>query len=93
MTTSKGNLDTVYPAMLIILNNVAPHIKHISPSACSKVIQLFSSMSAPSFLLANESNHILLASLLDFINAVLEHGFKGTSLENSTVDLFRLTLC
>ncbi|KAJ5381871.1 Nuclear pore complex component [Penicillium cataractarum] len=75
MTTSKGNLDTVYPALLIILNNVAPHIKHMSPSACSKVIQLFSSMSAPSFLLANETNHTLLASLLDFINAVLEHGF------------------
>ncbi|KAF3396112.1 Ubp5-interacting protein [Penicillium rolfsii] len=75
MTTSKGNLDTVYPALLIILTNVAPHVKHISPSACSKVIQLFSSMSAPSFLLANETNHTLLASLLDFINAVLEHGF------------------
>ncbi|KAJ5907090.1 uncharacterized protein N7473_004006 [Penicillium subrubescens] len=75
MTTSKGNLDTVYPALLIILTNVAPHIKHISPSACSKVIQLFSSMSAPSFLLANETNHTLLASLLDVINAVLEHGF------------------
>lgn len=75
MTTSKGKLDTVYPALLMILNNVAPYIKHISPSACSKLIQLFSSMSAPSFLLANETNHTLLASLLDFINAILEHNF------------------
>ena len=77
MTTSKGNLDTVYPAMLIILNNVAPYIEHISPSACSKIIQLFSSMSSPSFLLANETNHTLLASLLDFINIILEHKFTG----------------
>lgn len=77
MTTSKGNLDTVYPPLLIILNNIAPYIEHISPSACSKVIQLFSSMSAPSFLLANESNHTLLASLLDFINIILEHKFIG----------------
>ncbi|KAJ5794668.1 hypothetical protein N7457_001267 [Penicillium paradoxum] len=75
MTTSKGNLDTVYPALLIILNNIAPYIERISPSACSKVIQLFSSMSAPSFLLANETNHTLLASLLDFINIILEHKF------------------
>ncbi|KAK4868141.1 hypothetical protein LT330_007339 [Penicillium expansum] len=75
MTTSKGNLDTVYPTLLIILNNIAPYIERISPSACSKVIQLFSSMSAPSFLLANETNHTLLASLLDFINIVLEHKF------------------
>jgi hypothetical protein len=77
MTTSKGNLDTVYPALLIILNNIAPYIERISPSACSKVIQLFTSMSSPSFLLANESNHTLLASLLDFINIMLEHKFTG----------------
>lgn len=32
-------------------------------------------MSAPSFLLANETNHTLLASLLDFINAIIEHNF------------------
>ncbi|KAJ5089124.1 hypothetical protein N7532_007808 [Penicillium argentinense] len=75
MTTSKGNLDTVYPSLLIILNNIAPHIQHVSPSASSKIIQLFSSMSAPSFLLANETNHSLLASLLDFINAILEYKF------------------
>ncbi|KAJ5716507.1 hypothetical protein N7493_008418 [Penicillium malachiteum] len=75
MATSKGNLDTVYPALLIILNNIAPYVQHMSAGACSKVIQLFSSMSAPSFLLANETNHTLLASLLDFINAILEHNF------------------
>lgn len=79
MTTSKGNLDTVYPALLIILNNLAPYIEHISPSACSKVIQLFTSMSSPSFLLANETNHTLLASLLDFINIIVEHKFTGKS--------------
>lgn len=77
MATSKGKLDTVYPALLMILNNLAPHIKRISPSASSKVIQLFSSMATPSFLLANETNHTLLASLLDFINAILEHNFTG----------------
>lgn len=77
MTTSKGNLDTVYPALLIILTNIAPYVQHISPSACSKVIQFFSSMSAPSFLLANETNHTLLASFLDFMNSILEHNFTG----------------
>ncbi|KAK9856901.1 hypothetical protein MYU51_021323 [Penicillium brevicompactum] len=75
ITTSKGNLDTVYPALLIILSNIAPYIEHTSAGACSKVIQLFSAMSAPSFLLANETNHTLLASLLDFINIVIEHKF------------------
>lgn len=77
MTTNKGKLDTAYPALLMTLINVAPHIKHISPAACSKVIQLVTSMSAPSFLLANETNHTLLALVLDFINAILEHNFTG----------------
>ncbi|KAJ5223414.1 hypothetical protein N7468_007956 [Penicillium chermesinum] len=75
MTTSKGNLDTVYPALLIILTNIAPYVQNMSSTACSKVIQLFSSMSSPSFLLANETNHTLLASFLDFINAILEYNF------------------
>ncbi|KAJ6130765.1 hypothetical protein N7512_003545 [Penicillium capsulatum] len=75
IASSKGKLDTIYPALFMILNNIAPYVTNISPGACSKVIQLFSSMSAPSFLLANESNHTLLASLLDFINVIIEHNF------------------
>ncbi|KAL2220201.1 proteins containing regions of low-complexity [Thermoascus aurantiacus ATCC 26904] len=75
MTTSKGKLDAVYPALLAIINNIAAYAEHLSPTTCSKILQLFASMSAPSFLLANETNHNLLSSLLEFINAVLEHQF------------------
>lgn len=75
MTTSKGKLDAVYPALLAILNNIAPYVEHLSSVTCARILQLFSSMSAPSFLLANETNHTLLASLLDFINSVLEYRF------------------
>lgn len=77
MTTSKGNLTAVYPALLAIINNVAPYIEHLSPGGCSKILQLFSSMAAPSFLLANETNHTLLSSLLESINAILEHQFTS----------------
>jgi hypothetical protein len=42
-------------------------------------------MSAPSFLLANETNHALLFSLLNFINAILEHQF--TSMLSSLLSL------
>lgn len=77
MTTSKGKLDAVYPALLAIINNIAAYAEHLSPTACSKILQLFASMSAPSFLLANETNHTLLSSLLEFINAVLEHQFTS----------------
>ncbi|KAN0078733.1 High-temperature-induced dauer-formation domain containing protein [Elaphomyces granulatus] len=80
ITTSNGRLDAVYPALLAILNNIAAYTEGLSATTCSKVLQLFSSMSAPSFLLANETNHALLFSLLNFINAILEHQFTKNSL-------------
>ncbi|KAL4902394.1 hypothetical protein BDW74DRAFT_63428 [Aspergillus multicolor] len=76
ITTSKGNLTAVYPALLAVINNIAPYVENLTAETCSKVLQLFTSMSAPSFLLANESNHALLASVLESINAILEHQFK-----------------
>ncbi|EYE98481.1 Hid1 family protein [Aspergillus ruber CBS 135680] len=77
IATSKGMLNAVYPALLAITNNIAPYVEHLSPGACSKILQLFSSMSTPSFLLANETNHNLLASILESINSILEHQFSN----------------
>ncbi|PYH80206.1 high-temperature-induced dauer-formation protein [Aspergillus uvarum CBS 121591] len=77
ITASKGQLTAVYPALLAIINNIAAHVEHLSPASCSKLLQLFSSMSAPSFLLANETNHVLLASVLESINSILEHQFTN----------------
>ncbi|KAB8218307.1 high-temperature-induced dauer-formation protein-domain-containing protein [Aspergillus novoparasiticus] len=79
ITGSKGKLTAVYPALLAIINNIAAYVENLSPAACSKLLQLFSSMSAPSFLLANETNHVLLSSVLESINALLEHQFTRNS--------------
>jgi hypothetical protein len=43
----------------------------------AKMMQLFNSMSSPSFLLANDTNHTLLRSLLESMNSILEHQFKS----------------
>ncbi|KAL4926058.1 Hid1 family protein [Aspergillus undulatus] len=75
ITKSKGNLTAVYPALLAVINNIAPYVENLVAETCAKVLQLFTSMSAPSFLLANETNHALLASILESINAILEHKF------------------
>ncbi|OJD19226.1 hypothetical protein AJ78_00839 [Emergomyces pasteurianus Ep9510] len=80
LTTSKGKLDAVYPALLAIINNIGAYCEHLSATTCSKIIQLFVSMSSPSFLLANDSNHILLHSLLEFANSVLEHQYSKNAL-------------
>lgn len=75
MTSSKGKLDAVYPALMAILKNIGPYVEKLSSTACSKILQLFASMSSPSFLLANETNNYLLSALLEFMNVVLEHQF------------------
>ena len=77
ITTSQGKLSAIYPALLAIINNIAAYLEGISLASSSKLMQLFSSMSSPSFLLANETNHDLLRSLLESINAIVEHQYKS----------------
>ncbi|KAK0637783.1 Ubp5-interacting protein [Lasiodiplodia hormozganensis] len=77
LTTRKGKLDAVYPALLAIVNNVAAYVQNLGRATSSKLIQLFISMSSPSFLLANESNHSLLHSLLEALNAIIEHQYPA----------------
>lgn len=45
-------------------------------------------MSAPSFLLANESNHMLLQSLLESMNAIIEHQYASQYDWSSILVLF-----
>ncbi|KAH7152205.1 high-temperature-induced dauer-formation protein-domain-containing protein [Dactylonectria estremocensis] len=75
ITTSQGKLTAIYPALLAVINNIAPYLEGLSSSSSSKLLQLFSSMSAPSFLLANDSNHNLLHSLLESISSIIENKY------------------
>lgn len=77
MTTSKGQMNTLFPSLLAILNNMGPYITNLSVPACRKIHMLLVQMSSPRFLIANETNHLLLQSLLQFINAILEHQFDS----------------
>lgn len=77
ITTSKGKLDAIYPALLAIINNIAAYVQNLGRATSSKLLSLFTSMSAPSFLFANENNHVLLGSLLEAINTMLEHQYQS----------------
>jgi hypothetical protein len=77
ITTSQSKLTAIYPALLAVINNVAPSLEHVSPVTSSRFMQLFNSMSSPSFLLANDSNHDLLKALLESINSIVEHQYKS----------------
>ncbi|CRK22139.1 hypothetical protein BN1723_012592 [Verticillium longisporum] len=79
ITTSQGKLTAIYPALLAVINNIAAHLEGISHITASKLLQLFSSMSSPSFLLANDTNQALLRSLLESINSIIEHQYKNVT--------------
>ncbi|KAM3523449.1 hypothetical protein MY4038_008186 [Beauveria bassiana] len=76
ITTSQGGLTAIYPALLAIINNIAPYVENLSASGSSQLMHLFVLMSSPSFLLANETNHPLLRSLLESISTIIEHKYK-----------------
>ncbi|KIW68334.1 hypothetical protein PV04_04287 [Phialophora macrospora] len=79
ITGSKGKLDAIYPALLAIINNMAAYVQHLSLAASTRLVQLLTSMSTPSFLLANETNHVLLQALLESINSMVEHQYEANA--------------
>ncbi|KAK1760789.1 high-temperature-induced dauer-formation protein-domain-containing protein [Echria macrotheca] len=76
ITKSQGKLTAIYPALLAVINNISAYLEGLSAATCLKIMQLFNSMSSPSFLLANETNHDLLRSLLEAMNAIIEHQYQ-----------------
>lgn len=92
ITTSQGKLTAVYPALLAVINNIAAYIENLSAAASSKLLQLFTSMSSPSFLLANDSNHDLLRALLEAMNSIIEHKYKSTQNLLSSLELVQSLL-
>ncbi|OAG41845.1 hypothetical protein AYO21_03848 [Fonsecaea monophora] len=79
ITGSKGKLEAIYPALLAIINNMAAYVQHLSLAASTRLVQLLVSMSSPSFLLANESNHVLLRALLESITTMIEHQYASNA--------------
>ncbi|KAG0361486.1 hypothetical protein BG005_008218 [Podila minutissima] len=71
IATTKRALRSLYPALISTLANVSPHLKNISSLASGRLMQLTTSFASPSFLLAEESNHGLLGSLLDTVCSIL----------------------
>lgn len=78
LTTTKGRLESIYPALLAIVVNIAPFVRDLQRATSSRLLDLFVTMSSPKFLLANETNHTLLLSLLEALNAILDHQYEGT---------------
>ena len=70
-------MDAIFPALFATINNVAAYLEDLSAQASSRLLHLYTTMSAPSFLLANETNYTLLQSLLESMNAIIEHQYSS----------------
>ncbi|KAI7892721.1 high-temperature-induced dauer-formation protein-domain-containing protein [Mucor mucedo] len=77
IATSRGTLSTLYPAFIKIITNISPYLKNLSALTSNKLVSLFSSMSAPGFLLADESNHHLIEYLLEALNNTIQFQFSN----------------
>ncbi|KAI9026658.1 high-temperature-induced dauer-formation protein-domain-containing protein [Phycomyces nitens] len=75
IATTRGTLSTLYPALVLTISNVSPYLKNLSVISSSKLVGLFSSISAPGFLLADESNYRLLSYLIEAFNNIIQYQF------------------
>ncbi|CAG8556077.1 1200_t:CDS:10 [Paraglomus brasilianum] len=76
VTTTHGSLSLIYPALIITISNVSPYLKNLSVLSSNKLVQLFSSFTTPSFLLAEEGNHLLAAYILEAFNNIIQYQFS-----------------
>ncbi len=67
----------MYPALFNNIKNVAPYAKNLQRATSSKLMKLFEMLSAPSFCLKNDTNHVILKSLLEAFNAILDNHYRG----------------
>ncbi|GAA5806668.1 hypothetical protein MFLAVUS_000016 [Mucor flavus] len=77
IASSRGTLSTLYPALIKTITNISPYLKSLSTLTSSRLISLFNSMSAPGFLLADESNHYLIEYLLEALNNIIQFQFSN----------------
>ncbi|KAK0503006.1 high-temperature-induced dauer-formation protein-domain-containing protein [Armillaria luteobubalina] len=73
VATTSGSLNSLYPALIITLSNLAPYFKNLSVTSSARLIQLFTSFSNPLFLLADEGHPRLLFFMLEVFNYVILH--------------------
>nr|GAT61257.1 predicted protein [Mycena chlorophos] len=76
VATTSGQLNSLYPALIIALSNSAPYFKSITVTASTRLIQLFTSFSNPLFLLSDEGHPRLLFFMLEIFNAVILHNLR-----------------
>jgi len=76
-------------SLMAILNNVAPQVIGLARATSSKLVSTFARMAKPSYFLANETNLVLLSSLMEAINSIVENHGEGHENDNLLYAVWR----
>ncbi|KAJ7219056.1 high-temperature-induced dauer-formation protein-domain-containing protein [Mycena pura] len=71
VATTSGALNSLYPALIIALCNLAPYFQNLTVTASARLLQLSTSFSSPLFLLSDEGHPRLLFFMLEVFNDVI----------------------
>ncbi|KAG8875367.1 hypothetical protein FRB97_005179 [Tulasnella sp. 331] len=77
VATTSGQLNFLYPALIIALANAAPSLTNLQVTSSNRLVQLFASFSNPSFLLSDESHPRLVFFILEVLNQIIFHQFSS----------------
>ncbi|KAG8897955.1 hypothetical protein FRB99_007774 [Tulasnella sp. 403] len=77
VATTSGQLNFLYPALIIALANCAPHLQNLQVISSTRLLQLFTSFSSPAFLLADDGHPRLLFFMLEVLNQIIYHQFSA----------------
>lgn len=78
---AQGSLETrfesLYPALLAILKNLAPHQRNLQRATSTKLMDICGKFLAPRYLLQNDTNNRMLLELTDILNAIIDNHAAG----------------
>ncbi|KAI5899994.1 uncharacterized protein SCHCODRAFT_02025788 [Schizophyllum commune H4-8] len=73
ISTTSGQLNSLYPALVIALANASPYLKNLTVTSATRLVQLVASFANPTFLLSDEGHPRLLFFMLEVFNGIIFH--------------------
>lgn len=78
---AKGGLEprfeSLYPALLAILKNIAGRAKHLQRVTSTKLMDICAKFIAPGYMLRNDANNRQLLELMEVLRAIIENHAAG----------------
>jgi High-temperature-induced dauer-formation protein len=71
--------NALHSYFLMIISNISPYIRSMSPTTCQLLIRLIEKYSTKAWLFESEKNHYFLFYILEAINNIIQYQWQGSS--------------